>query len=77
MSNRILEARERLMYGATVAEMRESIGGSMTMKFAGPAMCVMSLMSDAQEEVAHGMAEQARQTLNRAKWTLSTYMMKD
>jgi hypothetical protein len=71
----LLAERQRKMYGFTVAEMTEHIGGSLTMKMAGPAMCVMSLMSDAQEEIAHGMAEQARQTINRAKWTLSTYMM--
>ena len=70
-------AREVAMYGATVAKMVEEIGNSLTMKCAGPAMCAMSLMSDAQEEIAHGMPEQARQTLNRAKWVVSTYMMKD
>lgn len=69
------QARETRMYGATVETMLEEIGGSLTMKCAGPAMCAMSLMSDAQEEVSHGMAEQARQTINRAKWVLSTYMM--
>lgn len=69
--------RERRMYGATVETMLDEIGGSLTMKCAGPAMCAMSLMSDAQEEIAHGMTEQARQTLNRAKWVVSTYIMGD
>lgn len=71
------EARETRMYGCTVADMKEIIGTSITMKFSGPAMCAMSLMSDAQEEMAHGMVENARQTINRAKWVLATYVMKD
>ncbi len=65
--------REQRMYGCTVAEMREAIGGSITMKFSGPSMCAASLMSDAQEEMARGMIEEARKTLNRAKWTLAEY----
>ncbi len=71
------EAREQRMYGCTVADLREAIEGSITFKFSGAAMCAMSLMSDAQEEIAHGMSEHARQTLNRAKWVVSTYLMKD
>jgi hypothetical protein len=37
-------------------------------------MIVAGLMSDAQEEMAHGMIEQARQTLNRAKLVLFDYV---
>jgi hypothetical protein len=66
--------REENMYGCTVAAMKESIEGSLTFKLSGPAMIVASLMSDAQEEIAHNMKEDARQTLNRAKWVLSTYI---
>ncbi len=69
------QGRERLMYGCTVAEMTEAIEGSLTFKVAGAAMCAMSLMSDAQEELQHGMTEQARQTLNRAKWVVSRHLM--
>jgi hypothetical protein len=32
-------------------------------------------MSDAQEEIAHGMDESARKTLNRAKFVLFEYIM--
>lgn len=70
------EERQCAMYGCTVAAMEREIGGSLTMKLSGPAMCAMSLMSDAQEEIAHGQPERARQTLNRAKWTIATYIMK-
>lgn len=67
--------RERSMYGCSMADFKESLEDSFTFKVSGPAMCAMSLMSDAQEEMAHGMMETARQTLNRAKWVLSEYVM--
>jgi hypothetical protein len=34
-------------------------------------LCIMGMMSDAQHEMAHGMSEKARQTLNRAKYFVS------
>jgi hypothetical protein len=67
--------RERAMYGCSIADFKESIEDSFTFRVSGPAMCAMSLMSDAQEEMAHGMVENARQTINRAKWVLSEYCM--
>ncbi len=67
--------RERAMYGCSMADFKESLEDSFTFKVSGPAMCAMSLMSDAQEEMAHGMVENARQTINRAKWILSEYVM--
>jgi hypothetical protein len=66
--------REENMYGCTVAAMKEMYESSLTMRLSGPVMMVASLMSDAQEEMAHGMVEEARKTLNRAKWVLSTYI---
>ena len=78
------EKREVRMYGCTEADMRENIESSITFKFSGPAMIVASMMSDAQEminteygEVDFNRAEDARQQLNRAKWVLMTYIMKD
>ena len=67
--------RDRAMYGCAIGDFKESLEDSFTFKVSGPAMCAMSLMSDAQEEMAHGMVENARQTLNRAKWILSEYCM--
>jgi hypothetical protein len=67
--------RERSMYGCSMADFKESLEDSFTFRVSGPAMCAMSLMSDAQEEMTHGMVENARQTLNRAKWILSEYVM--
>ena len=78
------EINEVRMYGVTVAGMRESVENSITFKFSGPAMLVASFMSDAQEminteygEVDYMRAEDARQQLNRAKWVLFEYCMKD
>ena len=71
------EKSEVRMFGCTVAQMREAVEESLTFRFAGPAMFAMSLMSDAQEEILRDLDEDARQTLNRAKWILSTYCMKD
>ena len=74
------EKRQVRMYGCTEAEMREAVEQSITFRFSGPAMMAMSLMSDCQEMVAYNepdanTLEDQRQTLNRAKWILSTYLM--
>ena len=77
------EKREVRMYGVTVAGMREAVESGITFKFSGPAMVVASMLSDAQEMVAHDVGgqydmmilEDQRQLLNRAKWVLATYMM--
>ena len=75
------QKREVRMYGCTETEMREAVEESITFRFTGPAMYAMSLMSDAQEMVAYNqpdsmILEDQRQLLNRAKWVLSTYLMK-
>ena len=70
-----VEKRQVRMFGCTEAQMREAVEESLTFRFSGPAMYAMSLMSDAQEEILREMNEDARQTLNRAKWILSTYCM--
>lgn len=77
------QQKEIRCYGCTVAEMREAVEESLTFRFSGPAMYAMSLMSDCQEMLAYErtgelntmIAEDVRQTLNRAKWILSTYVM--
>jgi len=71
------EKSEVRMFGCTVAQMRGAVEESLTFRFAGPAMMAMSLMSDAQEEIVRELDEDARQTLNRAKWILSTYCMQE
>lgn len=76
------EKRQVRMYGCTEQQMREAVEESLTFRFSGPAMMAASLMSDCQEminteygEVDFNRAEDARQTLNRAKWILFTYVM--
>ena len=61
------------MFGCDINEFKESIDDSITVKLAGIGMVIMGLMSDAQEEMSRGMNEQARQTLNRAKFLISEY----
>jgi hypothetical protein len=72
--------REVLMYGTTLAELRESVEDSLSFRFQGPAMVAASMMSDAQEMMAYfsptaRTVEEQRQLLNRAKWVLFTYVL--
>jgi len=77
------QQKEIRMYGCTVEQMREAVEESLTYRFSGPVMYAMSMLSDAQEMVAHDMdgqvglmlIEDQRQLLNRAKWIMSTYCM--
>lgn len=79
------QKREIRMYGCTEAQMREAVEESLTFRFTGPAMYAASLLSDAQEMIAHDQdgtfsfmqVEDARQTINRAKWVLFTFVMKE
>lgn len=75
------QQREMKMYGCTVAAMRESVEQSLTFRISGPTMVAMGLLSDAQEmicieygDVTPQRAENARQTINRAKWVLMSYV---
>ena len=70
------EKREVGMFGVTEQGMRQAVERSMTFRYSGPAMMAMSLMSDAQEQMNYD-TEDARQTLNRAKWILSEYCMSE
>ena len=79
-----LEKRQVRMYGVTEAGMREAVESSLTFRFSGPAMVAASILSDAQEminteygEVDSMRAEDARQAINRAKWIMFEYAMKD
>lgn len=69
--------REIACYGCSVERLREIVEESLTFKLTGPEMLVMGMMSDAQEEISRGMTEVARQTLNRAKYVLSHYVMQE
>ncbi len=78
------EKRQVRMFGCTEAQLREAVESSITFRFSGPGMMAMSILSDAQEminteygEVDYMRAEDSRQAINRAKWIISTYFMKD
>lgn len=76
------EKREVRMYGCTEAQMKEAMEESITFRFSGPAMIAASMMSEAQEMLAHDnggqfdlmVAEDVRRLLNRAKWVLFEYL---
>ena len=55
------------MYGCDFEVFKESVKGSFTYEMTGGAMVIAGLMSDAQELMALGDTETARQYLNRAK----------
>jgi hypothetical protein len=68
MNNTTQTSRNEQMYGfADIDSYIESIKDSITYKFTGGNMVVAGLMSDAQELMAVGDVERARQTLNVAK----------
>lgn len=69
------EKRQVSMFGCTEVQMREAVEDSLTFRFQGAAFMAASLISDAQEEMKWD-SENARQTLNRAKWILFTYCTK-
>lgn len=62
------------MYGCDIEAFIESVTNSITYKLQGANMVVAGLMSDAQELLAFGDNERARQTLNCAKAVLFRVM---
>ena len=67
-------SRDSQMYGCDFQAFLVSVRDSITYKFSGANMIVAGLMSDAQEQMAFGDTEGARQTLNRAKGVLFAVM---
>jgi len=58
---------DKMMYGCDIEAFKESVKDSFTYKQVGGYMVVASLLSDAQEQLAHGDDFGARQSLNKAK----------
>tara|TARA_R110002126_G_scaffold69616_1_gene175578 strand:+ start:272 stop:520 length:249 start_codon:yes stop_codon:yes gene_type:complete len=58
---------DKMMYGCDIEAFKESVKQSFTYKATGGYMVIASLLSDAQEQLAHGNDFQARQILNIAK----------
>jgi hypothetical protein len=65
---------EQSMYGCDIEKFKTSIRESITYRYTGGNMVVAGLMSDAQELMAMGHTESARQMLNRAKAVLFDIM---
>ena len=59
--------RDKMMYGCDIEAFKESVKESFTYRTTGGYMIIASLLSDAQEQLAHGDDFGARQTLNKAK----------
>jgi len=65
---------ESKCYGMTQNDIREQYMESITARFSGLEMVVMSILSDAQEVLAMGRDEMARKQMNIAKFILSEMM---
>ena len=65
---------ENKCYGMSEADIREQYMQSITARFSGLEMVVMGVLSDAQELLAMGRAEQSRKQMNIAKFILSEMM---
>ena len=68
---------EKNCYGMTEADIRDEYMNSITARFSGLEMVVMSLLSDAQElqSFNHAQAlDQSRKNMNIAKFILSEMM---
>ena len=66
---------EKNCYGMTEQDIREQYMDSITAKFSGLEMVVMSILSDAQEMLAMGFdKDQVRKQMNVAKFILSEIM---
>ena len=63
------------MFGCTKADLKESAESSITFSFSGAGMLSMNYLSDAQEMMARGHVEQARQTINCAKFFIAEYLI--
>jgi len=66
--------QQMAMYGCDITEFYKEIKECITYRVSGANMVVAGLMSDAQELMAVEANEEARQTLNRAKFLLTQIM---
>ena len=60
-------------YGASKADILESIIDSITFRLSGPGMVVASYLSDAQEMIEYDSKESARQFINIAKMLMMEF----
>ena len=66
---------ERNCYGISEAQIRREYMSSITARFSGLEMVAMSILSDAQEMLEHGMTQdRIRKQINIAKFVLGEIM---
>lgn len=68
-----MEERQMSMYGCLSFELDEAIDDAAMPYMGGLPMMVMSMLSDAQELIAMGASDRARQNINRAKYVLKEF----
>lgn len=66
--------RQTQMYGCTTAALQQD-WETVKRMYPFRELYAMAILSDAQEEMARGNVERARQYVNKAKWHLSEYMV--
>ena len=75
------DQRDHSMFGASSADFRDMVETSIyriaSEELHADAMMVMSILSDAQEDMAHGDVETARQYINRAKYVLNYFILNE
>ena len=67
--------RERECFGCAIDDMKSSIDSAIA--YTDYHMIAMSLMSDAQMAIENNDYEWSRQLINRAKWVLSNYQVRN
>ena len=81
LSQQEREQRDVLMFGMSSADIREMVETSIyrlaSVDLHADGMMVMSILSDAQEAMAHGDVETARQYINRAKYVLNYFILNE
>lgn len=70
------QEKEVRMFGCTLEDLRRGVEDSLAVKLnaGGYQMVAMSILSDAQELIAMGHNERARQEMNKAKWIIQQYL---
>ena len=75
------DERDHNMFGASSADIRDMVETSIyrlaSVDLHADGMMVMSILSDAQEAMAHGDVETARQYINRAKYVLNYFILNE
>ena len=64
------QQREMQMYGCEAWELDDAMRDSKQPYMGGLTMLVMSILSDAQELLAMGASDRARQNINQAKYVI-------